>query len=298
MDFRIQKFFIWLRYRFLKVTKNKKIAKRYKYIQYEKLRASQIKSFKWGVSYSVFDGIELLEHSIKSIRNNVDYINVVYSDISWYGNKSNEDILSVLKDLKIKNLINEIIYYKPDLKISAFTNELNKRNLGLKFAKKAKVDYFMTMDVDEFYLQNEVEIAKQYIVKNNITHSFCNIVNYSILPTRRFLKLHLIFSFFSKLKRNSILEINKYIITIIDPTRQLNHWWGGGKKYFFLPQVEMHHMTLIRKNLLTKFKNSTAKDAYSKHIKSLYEYKKKALENTIIVPDLFNLNDIALEYLK
>lgn len=196
MDFRIQKFFIWLRYRFLKVTKNKKIAKRYKYIQYEKLRASQIKSFKWGVSYSVFDGIELLEHSIKSIRNNVDYINVVYSDISWYGNKSNEDILSVLKDLKIKNLINEIIYYKPDLKISAFTNELNKRNLGLKFAKKAKVDYFMTMDVDEFYLQNEVEIAKQYIVKNNITHSFCNIVNYSILPTRRFLKLHLIFSFF------------------------------------------------------------------------------------------------------
>lgn len=57
-------------------------------------------------------------------------------------------------------------------------------------------------------------------------------------------------------------------------------------------------MTLIRKNLLTKFKNSTAKDAYSKHIKSLDEYKKKALENTIIVPDLFNLNDIALEYLK
>ena len=85
----------------------------------------------------------------------------------------------------------------------------------------------MTMDADEFYLQNEVELAKRYIVKNNITHSFCNIVNYSLLPTQRFLRTPSFVQFFSKLKRNSILTINKKIITIIDPTRQLNHYWGG-----------------------------------------------------------------------
>ena len=60
----------------------------------------------------------------------------------------------------------------------------------------------------------------------------------------------------------------------------------------------MHHITLIRKNLLTKFKNSSARNAYSKHIESINEYKKRALENTISVPDLFNLNNIALECLK
>ena len=33
---------------------------------------------KLGVSYNLFDGEELLESSIKSIRDNVDYVSVVY----------------------------------------------------------------------------------------------------------------------------------------------------------------------------------------------------------------------------
>lgn len=286
-----------LKRNFIRIFKDKKLAQRYKHIQYAKLFALQYKSTKWGVSYSVFDGLELLEHSIESIRNSCNYINVVYSDISWYGNKTNEDILSILKDLQERNLIDEIIYYKPDLALLAVENERNKRNLGLRFAKKAKIDYFMTMDADEFYLQNEVEIAKRYILKNNITHSFCNIVNYSILPTHRFLRTPSFVQFFSKLKRNSILETNKKIITIIDPTRQLNHYWGGAK-YFFLPQVEMHHMTIIRKNLLVKFKNSTARDAYKIITESFYEYKKRALENTMKSQDLFNLTDLATKFLE
>ena len=60
----------------------------------------------------------------------------------------------------------------------------------------------------------------------------------------------------------------------------------------------MHHFTLIRKNLLTKFRNSTARDAYRSRIESLDEYKKEALENTIKVPDLFNLTNLALKCLE
>ena len=41
---------------------------------------------KLGVSYNVFDGEELLESSIKSIRDNVDHISVVYQTISNFGN--------------------------------------------------------------------------------------------------------------------------------------------------------------------------------------------------------------------
>ena len=181
-----KKITINLKRNFIRFSKNKKIANRFKRIQYEKLISPNL--YKWGVSYSIFDGIELLEHSIKSIRNSCNYINVVYSNISWYGNKATWDILSILKDLQERKLIDEIIYYEPNLTLSASENERKKRNLGLQFAKKAKVNYFMTMDADEFYLQDEVEKAKRYIVKNHITHSFCNIVNYSILPTQRFLR--------------------------------------------------------------------------------------------------------------
>ena len=42
-----------------------------------------MKNNKLGVSYNLFNGEELLEASIKSIRQNVDYINVIYQEYSW-----------------------------------------------------------------------------------------------------------------------------------------------------------------------------------------------------------------------
>ena len=119
----LEKFAINVKRNFIKILKNKKVARKYKNLQYAKLDTKNFNSFKWGVSYSVFDGIELLEHRIKSIRNSCDYVNVVYSDISWYGHKTDDDILSILQDLKEKKLIDEIIYYKPNLTLSAGENE-------------------------------------------------------------------------------------------------------------------------------------------------------------------------------
>ena len=44
-----------------------------------------------GVSYNVFDGEELLEGSIFQIRNEVDYISVVYQSISNFGHPCDEN---------------------------------------------------------------------------------------------------------------------------------------------------------------------------------------------------------------
>ena len=84
----LEKSIINVKRNLIRFSKSKKVANRFKKIQYEKLISPNL--YKWGVSYSIFDGIELLEHSIKSIRNSCDYINVVYSNISWYGNKTND----------------------------------------------------------------------------------------------------------------------------------------------------------------------------------------------------------------
>ena len=40
---------------------------------------------KLGVSYSVWDGEEMLEFAIRSIRSEVDYVNVVWQKLSWFG---------------------------------------------------------------------------------------------------------------------------------------------------------------------------------------------------------------------
>lgn len=191
------------------------------------------KRLKWGVPYSVFDGEELLEASIKTIRKEVDYINVVYQLKSWFGNDANLNLYQYLKTLYDKGLIDELIEFKPNFSVNSNVNEIKKRNLGLKHAKKQNINYFMTMDVDEFYIQSELKNAKSSIVKNKITHSFCDIVNYGISPNKRIISQTASYiQFFTKIKRSSKLTTkNEKVITLVDPTRMFSHYFGA--KYFF-----------------------------------------------------------------
>ena len=67
---------------------DKKKRKEFRQKEQQKLKNNN----KWGVSYSLFDGEELLEPSILSIRDCVDYINVVYQKESWVGTPATENI--------------------------------------------------------------------------------------------------------------------------------------------------------------------------------------------------------------
>ena len=54
-----------------------------------------------GVSYNVFDGEELLEESISKIRDNVDFICVVYQNTSNFG-EFRDDLEPFLYDLNTR----------------------------------------------------------------------------------------------------------------------------------------------------------------------------------------------------
>lgn len=262
--------------------KNRKLRNRWKKIITIRTINNLVLKYKWGVSYSVFDNEELLEHSIKSIRNHVNYINVVYQLKSWYGNPAQETLLPKLQQLKNQGLIDELIEYKSNPNIYAGTQEANKRNLGLEYAKRSGINYFMTMDCDEFYIQNEFKKAKYFIVKNGITHSFCDIFNY-FSPTLRYLSpTPSYINFFSKINKYSKLSShNNKTITLVDSTRQLNH--SIGSKYYFLSNIAMHHMTYYRKDIKRKITNSTARDYYKSVPKPI---------NCAKVPDIFNICNI------
>ena len=72
--------------------------------------------------YSVFDGEELLEYSIKSIRNSVDYVLVIYQKISNFG-VINNDVENKVMELKNNGLIDEIMYFKT-IKQNPLLNEI------------------------------------------------------------------------------------------------------------------------------------------------------------------------------
>lgn len=258
--------------------KNKQLRNRYKKFNLYKISKTLSSKLKWGISYSVFDGEELLEKSLKSVRNSADYINVVYQTTSWYNESCSKDLIRVLKKCKEQNLIDEIIEYKPNYEKSAGKQELEKRNIGLKYSKKAGCDYFMPMDTDEFYLGNELEKLKRKISINGITNAYCMQKLY-LTPTKRIQEFprHAV-TLFGKINVFSKMKANKNNIILIDPTRQISGFFNK-KPYVFL-DIYMHHYSFFRKDINKKIRNSSGKVMLPK------------TSETIKVHDYFKLGEI------
>lgn len=213
---------------------------------------------KLGISYSVWDGEELLEQSIQQIRPVADYINVVWQRLSWHGQECSPDLESVLLHLKAKGLIDEIIYFEPDLSIIPAYNEVAKRNVGLTAAYKAGCTHFMTMDTDEFYDTKQFSDAWHDIIERNLSHTAVNIVAY-ITPTLRNSEYEDFFvPFIYKIKKHQKLRLacfKYHTPCLVDPTRQMPLRFFH--RFCMLGGIVMHHMTCVRKDIYKKVCNSS-----------------------------------------
>lgn len=224
--------------------------------KFEELYKMQRAKVRWGVSYSVFDGEELLKPSILNIRKSVDYINVVYQQYSWYGNPAEEKLKEKLEALKNEGLIDELIEYIPDYNKTPGKQEREKRNIGLEAARKNGVNYFMTMDVDEFYFVSEFEAAKDIIIERAITQSFVPICNYGYSPRKKCIdSVGGFVPFFAKVRKRNKLDKNPKTPCFVDKTRKFGH--SMGDKYYLLEGIYMHHMSLVRRSVRSKFINSS-----------------------------------------
>ena len=214
---------------------------------------------KLGVSYSVWDGEELLEQSIKQIRSVVDYVNVVWQKLSWFGKSCDANLEEKLLKLKEKGLIDELIFFDPDLSLNPSCNELNKRNIGLDAARKAGCTHFITMDTDEFYDTAQFKNAWADIVKYNLSHTVCNIVSY-ITPTLRYRDYENFFVLFicriDHGEKFTFAAFRDSVPCLLDPTRQIK--LRSNSRFCFLGNIVMHHMTHVRKDIIKKITNSSA----------------------------------------
>lgn len=247
---------------------------------------------KIGVSYNLFDGEELLRASIKSIRNKVDNINIVYQKISYTGNPASENIEEQLNELVKEGLVDELFLYNPILQLKPRINEVLKRNIGFEIAKKNGCDYFLGMDVDEFYDENQFELAFSYIIENDISMSAVSIIEYHKEPEYQIQGLHNVVNnelfnyyvpFLIKIDR---LIAQKHAVDyfpcVTDPTRSLS--CPGRFRMFSVHEIAMHHMKYIRKDLVKKYKN-TSEQEYS----AAQQEKIEAIAQSILNYD-FNAN--------
>ena len=224
-----------------------------------------------GISYNIFDGEELLKFSVKTMRPCVNYISVVYQDLSNLGNPISESIFPLLSELKRDGLIDEIIKYVPNLALKGHGNEVAKRNIGLESCINAGCSHFMTMDCDEFYKNDEFEHAKNVIISEGYETTACQMKTYYKTPEYIITPPETYYvPFISKLdSRRFGMGISWPSPISADPTRRLK----SDKLFAFSREkLEMHHMSYVRTNIRAKLNNSSASVNWKSRIEEMAKY--------------------------
>ena len=212
---------------------------------------------KLGISYNLFDGEELLEGSIKQIRQHVDYVSVVYQTTSNFGNPCNKELIPLLERLKSEGLINELFEYSPKVNKGGHFNEIQKRNIGLALSQGAGCTHHMSMDSDEYYLSSEFKNLKKIIIEGDYDSSYCQMQTYyksweySLDPPETYY-----FSLIFKIKNDSNFVLMAPSPVLVDPTRRLAPSVNG--IVLERKDIQMHHGSYIRDNIRTKLTNSSA----------------------------------------
>ena len=194
-------------------------------------------------SYNFYNGEEHLKASLQSIRNQVDYITIVYQQQSNAGNPISDEALAILHDAKNDKLFDKLIEFSPDFNKARQENELEKRRIGLQAAFDKKCSHFFTIDADEFYREKELQFAKEYIEANRILTTSCSSFFHLKRPIYRAKDLTCC-SFITKLSKEIILGGN-YYIPYVDPTRSLKYPQKPTKnkllQFFSKKEIEHHH---------------------------------------------------------
>jgi len=237
---------------------------------------------KLGIAYNIFDGEELLTSSLENMRDMVDFICVVYQNVSNFGDV-NHNLEPLLKSLKKDKLIDFAFKYDPILKKdkngiidwqSGTENEQDKRNIGLDICKANNCDYFMTIDADEFYDKKQFQWAKKDFLLGDYDTSFCQMQTYYKDPKFRVTPPESYYCpLFYKIKPSTKFTYDfapPYPVEI-DPTRRVV---AGYSRIYNRNEIEMHHYSYIRSNIESKIYNTSAQMDKVSQEEVLFHYKK------------------------
>lgn len=239
---------------------------------------------KLAAIYNCWDGIELLRGSMECMKKHVDVFIIVFQNVSNYG-----EHYRPLGDMYLKGLNYRLKLYNPEIG-QGFKNEAAKRNLGIQTAREYGCTHFLHVDCDEYY--EDFGKAKQQFIDSGAEGSVCQMYTYFKKPTLRFEKEDNYYvPFIHELRPETVAGGASYPY-YVDPTRRINT----------LNVVEiderMHHFSYVRRDIIMKVKNSSAKmniersqlleDYYSDKVAPGY-YVKDFKQKLIEVPNIFNI---------
>ena len=242
----------------------------------------------FGVIYNAFDGLELLEASLRNVRDEADAIVVVYQTTSHFGNTIDiYNISDVIDYLKGEGLIDYAIHknYDPVKTIGgAKSIEIDKRNIGLQKLHELGINYFRISDVDEFFDPQQFKDAFNFGKESNYNRFFCRIKTFSDVKKQDLVESDGVntSAFYRIIDRKHRIGPSSHPTPIrIDSNRKYGIA-GDGKSYTFKSKdLLMYHYRLVRLDLHTKLENSAGnakcKEITRRQIKEVQEKKIKTI---------------------
>ena len=242
-----------------------------------------------------YDSIEHLKHSIQLIIDHVDVIIIMDQTISnRFESISKADLKTFESELNIviqscrgKRVISKCYVPKQS---KPMHNEIDKRSEGLEIAKRENCTHFFHMDSDEYW--PDFSKAKEQFIKSGAAGSVCLILTYFKRPTLRLKERDGYHVPFIHRLTNQTHHSMKYPYWV-DPTRRVN------ESNIIELDIDMHHMSWIRNNIMLKIRNSSAPfDLNGEHIQDYNrdlkggDFIKCYSQELIEVDDQFNISHI------
>ena len=210
---------------------------------------------------NAFDSSELLETVIGSIRDQVDEVNAIWQQQSYWKNDIDPEDMEELHRLKKIGLIDNLIEFKPNFAKYSREQECDKRNMGIDLARKSGASHVMSVDADELYDPEEFRKAKALINEKGYTSTYCSYVNYYkdfehylVYPFRPFVPF--IHSTYFNYTYNGPAP------GPTDPTRRIKNPNNLGTYIFEDKEIRMNHLAWIRKDIRKKLVNWSAKNHF------------------------------------
>lgn len=208
--------------------------------------------------YSVFDGEELLEGSVRQIRPLVDFILCSVQTVSYCGERY-EGGTEKAQELKRLGLVDQVATFTPSHEVRGQINELRKRFGAMQLGYKAGFTHFFHIDCDEYFVPAQFEAAKDHLEAIDAEGSIIYSQGYFKQPDWELDNIDRIFVPFIHKYRPGLHCCGSNFPYLCDPTRTVDV-----KNVVVLPRemILHHHYSWVRNDILRKIRNSSTSGVF------------------------------------
>lgn len=209
--------------------------------------------------FTVFDSLELLDHSIENILPFVEGVIICYQEISNKGNRSDKvgKFLEMYEDVEGIR----VVKYFTDMTLGPKENERRKHQLMLTKARESGATHFIMMAADHFYPHTDLWRGIQFLKANDdVCATFTQMFTYYKKPEWQLDPPETYYMpFICKLLPTTKIERIRNYPLLVDPSVQVNTI----DKYHVFPlkEIALHHYSVVRKDqasILEKFENAAS----------------------------------------